>query len=67
MKNHAKITVALLILILILKVLPSPLMVTIVNNNPFEFYKEKCISDDCDNLLEGIETVNIKKVNPLHR
>jgi len=40
--NHGKLTIGLLIFIMILRLLPSPLIINVVENDPYLFDKEIC-------------------------
>lgn len=45
--SHGKLTIALLVFIMILRLLPSPLIINVVENDPYQFNKEQCSDDQC--------------------
>lgn len=66
---QARITLALMFIILFLKALPSPLIISIVENDPQVFTQEPCTDtqSECSEVEEGYESILIKKVNPFQR
>lgn len=64
---HFRITAALILIVLLLKLLPSPLILNIVENDPAVFARDICSEEECSEVDEGYELITVRKINPLHR